>query len=150
MVLFWVSSLKLESKMVSGNWTLTSVWKIPVRKTALPFQTFRCSWKFANGKVESFLLTVNCPFRIRLHLPVRALVLPRPKEGISYYIASLVLHVYAMWLAERTFATFSTSQRLMKLWTKSYFLKSVVRFVTRVSCICFNLLLVYWQDFTAL
>ena len=52
--------------------------------TTINFQTFRCSWKFANGKVESFLLMVDYPFRIRLHLPVRALVLPRPTEGILY------------------------------------------------------------------
>ena len=43
------------------NGTRISVWNIPSRKTGLPFQVFRCSWKLSAGTIQNVLFHLLYP-----------------------------------------------------------------------------------------
>ena len=44
--------LKLVSKMALKKWNRNFCLEYSVRKTGLPFQMFRCSWKFSAGMTQ--------------------------------------------------------------------------------------------------
>ena len=47
--------LKLISKMALKKWNTNFRLEYSIRKKGLPFQMFRCSWKFSVGKTQKVL-----------------------------------------------------------------------------------------------
>ena len=50
--------LKLVSKMALKKWNTNFRSDIPPEKTGLPFQMFRCSWKFSAGTTQKVVFHI--------------------------------------------------------------------------------------------
>ena len=64
-----ISSINRKTAVKAWNWyqrwlwrngTRISLWNIPSGKTGLPFQMFRCSWKFSVGKTQIVAFHLLC------------------------------------------------------------------------------------------